>query len=137
MTYRRVGRSSKANSRPRRGSGRDAAGGLEVVLRGVGLSPQREFRCVPERRWRFDLAFPGAMVAVEVHGAIWTHGRHTRGAGFQNDREKMNAAQLRGWTVLEYTTDDLAKRMASVVDEILHAVGREERPAITSRKGEE
>jgi len=40
-------------------------------------------------------------VAVEVHGGVHAGGRHTRGQGFINDREKMNEAQLLGWIVLE------------------------------------
>ncbi len=55
------------------------------------------------RRWRFDKAVPAYSVAVELHGAEFTNGRHTRGTGFIEDRKKMNAAQLAGWLVLEFT----------------------------------
>jgi very-short-patch-repair endonuclease len=76
---------------------------LALHLRAIGLpAPEREHRFC-ERRWRFDFAWPAAKVAAEVHGATYTAGRHTRGAGFGLDREKMNAAQLAGWLVLEFT----------------------------------
>ena len=63
-----------------------------------------EFRFHPERRWRFDFAWPDKLVAVEVHGGVHRGGRHVRGTGFLNDREKMNEALVRGWKVLEVTT---------------------------------
>lgn len=74
---------------------------------GVPL-PQTEFRFAPPRRWRFDYAWPAALLAVECEGGIWTHGRHTRGAGYLRDCEKYNAAQLLGWVVLRYTPTQLA-----------------------------
>ena len=49
--------------------------------------------------WRFDLAWPETMFAVEIEGGIWTGGRHTRGKGFEADLIKYGAAQLLGWTV--------------------------------------
>lgn len=65
---------------------------------------QREYRFArPERQWRFDFAWPAALVAVEVEGGIWTKGRHTRGSGFTDDCEKYNAAALRGWRVFRFT----------------------------------
>jgi hypothetical protein len=66
---------------------------------------------VPERRWRFDCAWPALKIAVEIHGSTWTQGRHTRGGGFEADREKFNEAQIRGWRVFEVTYRHLAKGM--------------------------
>lgn len=63
----------------------------------------RELRVCPERRWRFDRAYPAYRVGVEVNGGVWEGGRHTRGQGFINDREKINHAQILGWIVLEFT----------------------------------
>lgn len=66
--------------------------------------PEREVRFHPVRRWRFDLCFPAAMVAVEVDGGTWTAGRHTRGAGYERDCEKVNEAVALGWRVLRFTS---------------------------------
>lgn len=55
------------------------------------------------RRWRLDMAWIDLKLAVEIHGAVYKGGRHTRGKGFTNDREKMNEAALQGWLVLEVT----------------------------------
>lgn len=54
----------------------------------------------PERKWRFDLAWPERRLAVEVDGGIWTGGRHTSGKGYTNDCEKVNTATVEGWRVL-------------------------------------
>lgn len=69
------------------------------------LYPQREWRFDPERRWRVDFAFPGEKVAIEIEGAVWANGRHTRGAGFSKDLEKYNALTLAGWKLLRYSTE--------------------------------
>lgn len=70
-----------------------------------GLTPEREYRFDPNRRWRFDFAFPANMLAVEVEGGTWSGGRHTRGSGYAKDMEKYNAAVKLGWRVLRYSTD--------------------------------
>lgn len=68
---------------------------------------ETEFRFAPPRRWRFDWAIPHPdyRIAVEYHGGIFAGGRHTRGLGFQADREKMNQAAIDGWIVLEITEE--------------------------------
>ena len=58
----------------------------------------------PTRKWRFDYAWLDIKVALEIHGGVFTNGRHTRGAGFTEDKVKMNEAQLLGWIVIEATT---------------------------------
>jgi very-short-patch-repair endonuclease len=83
----------------------DHADTLAWHLRAAGLpEPVRELRFHASRRWRFDLAYPDRMVAIEVDGATWTGGRHTRGAGYEADCEKVNEAILAGWTVLRFTS---------------------------------
>lgn len=65
--------------------------------------PVREFRFHPTRRWRFDLAWPQALVALEIHGGEFIQGKHNRGLGMAKDFEKLNTAQLDGWLVLHCT----------------------------------
>ena len=64
-----------------------------------------EHRFAVPRRWRFDYCWPTERVALEVEGATWTQGRHTRGAGYRKDCEKYNAAAALGWIVIRATTD--------------------------------
>jgi hypothetical protein len=75
------------------------------------------------RKWKYDFAWPERKIAVEIHGGVWTQGRHTRGAGFIGDRRKMNAAVLCGWRVLEFTTDCLKKRMPEVIEQVKQILG--------------
>jgi hypothetical protein len=85
---------------------RDYEAELLLLLKHEGLpepTPQHKFHQV--RRWRLDLAWPSEKLAVEVHGATWVQGRHTRGAGFRNDRQKVDEAITMGWRVLEVTPD--------------------------------
>ena len=71
--------------------------------------PVAEFRFHTTRKWRFDFAFVDDRVALEVEGAIWTGGRHTRGKGFTNDMIKYNAAGAMGWIVLRCQPSDLLR----------------------------
>ena len=84
--------------------------------------PEREHRFHPERRWRFDLAWPRRRVAAEVEGGVWVRGRHTRGAGFERDAEKYNAAALLGWCVLRFTRRQIESGAA--IDAIREALTR-------------
>lgn len=70
--------------------------------------PVDEYRFHKERRWRLDDAWPAHKIAIEYHGGIYSNGRHVRGKGFEDDREKMNEAILEGWRVLEVTTKHIS-----------------------------
>jgi hypothetical protein len=63
-------------------------------------SPVFELRFAPPRRWRFDVAWPDRMVALEVQGGLFVNGRHSRGAALLKEHEKLNAAAALGWRVL-------------------------------------
>jgi very-short-patch-repair endonuclease len=67
-------------------------------------TPVPELRFAPPRRWRFDLAWQAERLAVEVDGAVWVGGRHTRGSGYEKDCEKFAEAVIRGWRVLRVTS---------------------------------
>lgn len=85
--------------------------------------PKKEYRFHPDRRWRFDFAFPDIKLAVEVEGGTWNGGRHTRGSGFAADCEKYNEAVLLGWRVLRF--DSKAVTSGQAVSTILNALGWE------------
>lgn len=71
--------------------------------------PDREYKFLESRRFRFDFAWPEEKIAVEIEGGIWSGGRHTRGKGYQKDMEKYNLAVLEGWRVLRFTPDQINK----------------------------
>lgn len=68
-------------------------------LKALNLNFEREYKFHPTRKWRFDFANLDKKLAIELHGAIYTRGRHSRGAGIEGDMEKINAAQELGWDV--------------------------------------
>ncbi len=79
---------------------------LVLQLEASGLpAPVREYQFAASigRRWRLDVAWPDRRLGAEVEGGSWVAGRHTRGAGFEKDCEKYNAAVLLGWSVLRFT----------------------------------
>lgn len=86
---------------------------MQDILEGLDLWQVPEHRFDESRRWRFDFAIPTQKLGIEIHGAVWVRGGHTRGQGFQDDREKMNAAQVLGWSVLEFTTQDVLQGRAA------------------------
>ena len=79
---------------------------LELHIRAAKLpDPVREHKFHPQRRWRFDFAWPDKWLAVEVEGGVWNGGRHTRGKGFTDDCEKYNNAAVLGWMVLRFPVE--------------------------------
>lgn len=85
-----------------------------ATIKAEGLpEPTAEYRFDAVRRWRFDYAWPENMVALEVEGGIYSHGRHVRGKGYLNDMHKYNAATIAGWRVLRVTPQELLLRSTS------------------------
>jgi very-short-patch-repair endonuclease len=83
--------------------------------------PEQEYQFHPERKWRFDFAWPAQLIAVEIDGGQWMRlrggGRHNRDV----DREKLNAAAVLGWRILRYSGSMLDDPTA-VVNEVLAAL---------------
>lgn len=71
--------------------------------------PVPEFKFLPKRKFRFDLAWPDPndLVAVEFQGGNWTGGRHVRGRGFELDCEKFSFAAVHGWRIIHVTYDQI------------------------------
>ena len=70
--------------------------------------PVFEHRFHEHRMWRFDLAWPDRLVAVEVQGGLFSGGRHNRGRQMLDEYEKGNEAATMGWRVIHVTPDALA-----------------------------
>lgn len=74
--------------------------------------PEIEFKFHPERRWRFDFAWPDQKIAVEIEGVTsfgknangtMRLGRHQTAKGLEKDCQKYGAAMVLGWTVYRCT----------------------------------
>lgn len=86
----------------------------------------REFVFHPVREWRFDVAWPDQKVAIEIQGGTYSRvrGAHSRPRGQSRDFEKINAAQLAGWRVIQFDAKALsAKRINDSVDLVKAILG--------------
>ncbi len=65
-----------------------------------------EHRFHPVRRFRFDVAIPAKMVAIEYEGLVATgkKGGHQTKTHYTKDCEKYNLAVEMGWRVYRYTS---------------------------------
>ena len=91
----------KKEDLPKAGSALEAELALQFRLNSVRCVT--EYRFNPDRRWRFDFAWPELLFAVEVEGVTYEGGRHQRVEGFENDLDKYQSAMLRGWCVYRVT----------------------------------
>jgi very-short-patch-repair endonuclease len=79
---------------------------LLLLIRAEGLpEPEREYMFAKSigRRWRLDFAYPEKRIGIEVQGGIYVRGAHSRGTGLERDYEKLNAAQMLGWDVYQFS----------------------------------
>jgi len=99
-----------------------AAAALTNYAEQIGLGrpePEVYFATSIGRKWQFDLAWPGYMVALEIEGGTRIQGRHNRHEGYQEDCIKYNAAALLGWRVLRVTTEMVTKGQAFALLDLL------------------
>lgn len=72
----------------------------------------------PVGRYRVDVGFPRAKVAIEVDG--WAF--HSDQTDFQQDRVRQNEIALMGWQVLRFTWLDLTEYPDRVIALIRSAI---------------
>lgn len=87
---------------------------LEAELKKV-ISFVSEHKFHKVRKWRLDYFIPELKIGIELHGGVYTNGRHTRGTGFTEDREKMNEAMIAGIMILEFTSEQVKNGKAMVM----------------------
>jgi hypothetical protein len=81
---------------------------LEMHLKELGIPFMPEYKFHPNRRWRFDYVLDRPnWTALEIEGAIWTRGRHTRGSGYAKDLEKYREAAALGYRVYRFSTQEV------------------------------
>lgn len=81
------------------------------------LDPVREYQFNPDRKWRFDFAWPDRKIGLEVEGGLFMNGGHSRGAAYERNLEKYNSAAKMGWRVVRYSTDMVLAGTA--IDDVL------------------
>ena len=94
---------------------------LARELKTLNIEFEQEFEFHPKRKWRADFHLVGKKILVEVEGAIWSGGRHTRGKGYIGDMEKYNAATMMGFQVIRFSTDQVKSGLA--IQQIKKMVG--------------
>jgi very-short-patch-repair endonuclease len=67
---------------------------------------------------RVDLAYPEAFLVIEGDSRRW----HTMLNSFESDRQRDNAAQLAGWSVLRFTWDDIVHRPEHIAETVRKAL---------------
>ena len=93
----------------------DASTGVSMILAKLIPEPHvTEHIFARPRRFRFDIAWVGPMIAVEING----RGRHQSWTGYTTDLEKMRIATKAGWRVLQYTADDARNRLGMIADDV-------------------
>ena len=86
--------------------------------------PVHDIKFHPSRNCRFDFVWESAKVAVEIEGAVFAGGRHTRGGGYEKDCEKYNAALDLGYSVYRYSTTMLDREPWNCIQQVASAVQR-------------
>lgn len=73
-----------------------------------------------KREHKFDAAWVGYKVAVEIEGGTWQRGgsRHNRPKGYRDDCFKYNLGVEHGWLILRYTGEMLKENPYSVMQQI-------------------
>ena len=94
---------------------------LQIQMKALGLPiPVTEYRFHPQRRFRFDWAFPLTRLAIEQEGGIWIKGKSGRGGAHSlpsnilRDMEKNNEASILGWHILRFTPAQVEKGEAAL-----------------------
>lgn len=91
-----------------------------LICEAAGLEkPVPEYQFDQGRKWRFDWAWIGQKVALEVQGGLFSGGRHVRGAALLKEHEKLNAAAIAGWAVLFTTPDQLLSHGVDLVKQAI------------------
>ena len=69
--------------------------------------------------WRLDFVYPQQKALIEVDGGRWHSGKQQA----SEDRRRDNTMNVRGWTVLRFTWEDVVHRPLNVVEQVSRALG--------------
>ena len=76
---------------------------IKGILTVLQVKFETEYRFDSVRLFRFDIAIPSMMLAIEYEGIFSDKSGHTTAGGYIKDCEKYNLAAVQGWRILRYT----------------------------------
>jgi very-short-patch-repair endonuclease len=88
-------------------------------------------RHVPVATYRIDLAYPEAMLAIELDGREY----HVTRERWNHDLRRQNELELAGWRVLRFTWADVTSRTEATVEQIRRALSGARSPSRGDRRG--
>jgi hypothetical protein len=94
---------------------------LKVLKKAGPDEPEKQISVPAEGsgHWGLDFVYPQHKVLIEVDGGRWHSGKQQA----TEDRRRDNTMNIRGWTVLRYTWEDVVHRPHHVVEHVKRALG--------------
>jgi len=111
--------------KPKKKSPSELEGLFARQIKTAGLPrPRREYKFLPDRRFKFDFAWVRLRVAVEIEGGLGRpRSGHRSYAGVTRDIEKGRLALLAGWKMLRFTSKDVRDGLAiQTTDNLLRSL---------------
>jgi hypothetical protein len=104
---------------------KDPESQLAFMLGAMGIGFTREFKAIPDRKYRFDFRIDGTNILLEVQGGVWMNkAGHNTGAGITRDCEKFSLAVANGYRVMPFTPSQIKSGWAlGVIEQALKAIG--------------
>ena len=121
--YCRLNEKVSVKTNPKKQDGKSPKGKLpqdilsQAITSRWGDRAHMEYKAIPDRKFRIDIAFPEEKLAIEVDG--WSyHGRFKD--DFKKGLRRQNILSEHGWSFLRFTADDIFNHL----DECLSMVER-------------
>ena len=94
---------------------------LNVLRKGGIEEPETQVSVESDKetKWRLDFAYSGHKVLIEVDGRRYHAARRSQ----RNDMRRDNVMNVRGWTVLRFTWEDVVHDPQYVLDLVRQALG--------------
>jgi len=87
----------------------DAKITIELILKSLKLEYVKEYKGIPNRKFRFDYFVPSLNLAIEYEGVYSKKSRHTTVSGYSKDATKYNLAIIHGYRLLRYTASNVGE----------------------------
>ena len=92
---------------------------FEQYLINNNIEYQKEYKFIPNRRFRADFYLEKYRLLIEIEGGMWSNGRHNRGSGYRADCDKYNLATLHGYKLIRFCTEHIKNNDYDVLEQLL------------------